>query len=44
VYEPKEKECTKCSYWWHPKVYLLDKSIDIKDITQENIDDKAIFV
>ena len=49
VYEPKAKECIKCSdwYWWstdRSKVYLLDKSIAISDITQENIDDKAIFV
>ena len=48
VYEPKAKECIKCS--WHfwltntSKVYLLDQSIAISDITQENIDDKAIFV
>ena len=49
VYELKAKECTKCSgwHWWFTnksKVYLLDKSIDISDIAQENIDDKAIFV
>lgn len=49
VYEPKAKTCTKCSVWhWlltnESKVYLLDKSIDITDITQENIDEKAIFI
>lgn len=48
VYEPKTKECIKCSrHFWLTnisKVYLLNKSIDISDITQENIDDKAIFV
>lgn len=44
VYEPKAKECTKCSRWGESKVYLLDKNIDIKNITKENIDDNAIFV
>lgn len=48
VYEPKAKECIKCSrHFWltnTSKVYLLDKIIAISDITQENIDDKAIFV
>ena len=47
VYEPKQNKCTKCSGWYlakESKVYLLDKNIDITDITQKNIDEKAIFV
>ena len=46
VYEPKTKECTKCFNSRHiqSRVYLLDKSVNIWDITQENIDDKAVFV
>ncbi len=49
VYEPKAKECTKCSHsrWGghsESKVYLLNKSIDIADITQKNIDTLAIYV
>lgn len=47
VYELKQNECTKCSeFHWGSisKAYLLDKSIDIKDITQENLDNMAIFM
>ena len=47
VYEPRINECLKCPYILNfdpSKVYLLDKKIDIRDITQENIDDKAIFI
>lgn len=49
VYEPKAKECTKCAnlVWGthsESKVYLIDKSIDISDITQENIDNLAIYI
>jgi len=47
IYEPKAKECTKCSNSLNiilSKVYLLDKGIDIWDITNENIQNKAIFL
>lgn len=44
IYEPKAKECTKCSSSWKSKVYLLDKNISTADITQENIDTLAIYV
>ena len=44
IYEPKAKECTKCSSSWRSKVYLLDKNISTADITQENIDTLAIYV
>ena len=43
LYEAKKNECTKCG-WGSSKVYLIDKNMDIKDITQENIDSKAILV
>ena len=43
VYEPEQNECTKCS-GYSSKLYLLNKDIDIKDITQENIDNMAIFI
>lgn len=47
VYEPKAKECTKCSqsrFGSSSNLYLLNKDIDIKDITQENIDNTAILI
>ena len=47
VYEPKQNECTKCSHsrWGSSsKLYLLNKDIDIKEITQENIDNMAILI
>ena len=44
VYELKANECSKCSDWWQSKVYLLDKSIDVKDITEDNIDEKALLI
>ena len=45
VYEAEKNECTKCwHYWWDSNVYLIDKNMDIKDITQENIDTKAILI
>ena len=49
VYELKAKECTKCANLVRgghskSKVYLIDKSIDISDITQENIDILAIYI
>jgi hypothetical protein len=37
-------KCFNSRYLQSSRVYLLDKSVDIWDITQENIDDKAIFV
>ena len=42
--EPNTKECIKCSDWRGGNVYLLDKNINIENITEENIDEKAIFV
>ncbi len=44
VYELKANECSKCSDWWQSKVYLLDKSIDVKDITENNIDEEALLI
>jgi hypothetical protein len=42
--EPNTKECIKCSDWRGGNVYLLDKNINIEDITEENINDTTIFV
>lgn len=47
VYEAKKNECTKCSYsnfGTKSRVYLLDKNTKIKNLSQENIDDNAIFI
>ncbi len=44
VYEPKNGECIKCFPLNSSNIYLLDKGIDIWDITKENIENKAIFL
>lgn len=45
VYEPNVDECLMEHYkFWESRQYLLDKSIDINDITQENIQDLAIQI
>ena len=45
VYEPIADKCLRWHYkFWESKQYLLDKSIDINEITKENIQDKAIQI
>lgn len=45
VYEPSADSCLREHYkFWKSKQYLLDKSIDIDEITKENIQDKAIQI
>lgn len=45
VYEPHAEQClTQHYHFWETKQYLLDKSIDITEITKENIQDKAIQI
>lgn len=45
VYEPNINECLKWHYkFGESRQYLLDKSIDIEEITRENIQDKAIQI
>jgi len=45
VYEPQAGNCLEQHYkFWESRQYLLDKSIDIGEITKENIHDKAIQI
>jgi len=44
VYEPNTNSCTKCSDYDTAKIYLLDKSIDIKNITKDNITNMSIYI
>ena len=45
VYEPQAGQCLEQHYkFWESRQYLLDKSIDIEEITQENIQDRAIQI
>jgi len=45
VYEPQAGECLMQHYkFWESRQYLLDKSIDIEEITKENIQDMAIQI
>ena len=45
VYEPQIGQCLEQHYkFWQSRQYLLDKSIDIEEITQENIQDMAIQI
>ena len=45
VYEPKAEKCLAWHYQFgESRQYLLDKSIDIEEITQENIQDLAIQI
>lgn len=45
VYEPQSEKCLEQHYkFWESKQYLLDKSVDIEEITKENIQDKAIQI
>lgn len=45
VYEPTPDKCLRSHYqFWESRQYLLDKSIDIDEITVENIQDKAIQI
>ena len=45
VYEPNTDKCLRQHYHvWKTKQYLLDKSIDISEITKENIQNKAIQI
>ena len=45
VYEPQAGECLEQHYkFWESRQYLLDKSVDIEEITKENIQDKAIQI
>lgn len=45
VYEPESWQCLEQHYkFWESRQYLLDKSIDIEEITQENIQDIAIQI
>ena len=45
VYEPQAEECLEQHYkFWESRQYLLDKSVDIEEITQENIQGRAIQI
>ena len=45
VYEPQSGWCLRGHYkFWESRQYLLDKSIDIEEITKDNIQDKAIKI
>ena len=45
VYEPQAEQCLEQHYkFGESRQYLLDKSIDIEEITKENIQDKAIQI
>ena len=45
VYEPQAWECLMQHYkFWESRQYLLDKSVDIDEITKENIQDMAIQI
>ena len=45
VYEPQAGQCLEQHYkFWESRQYLLDKSIDIEEITKENIQDMAIQI
>ena len=44
VYELKSNECVRCSKWKFSRVYLVDKNVNVKDITEKNIADIATYV
>lgn len=45
IYEPQANQCLEWYYQFaESRQYLLDKSIDIEEITHENIQDKAIQI
>lgn len=45
VYEPQAGQCLEQHYkFGESRQYLLDKSVDIEEITKENIQDKAIQI
>lgn len=45
VYEPLAWNCLEQHYkFWESRQYLLDKSVDIEEITKENIQEKAIQI
>ena len=45
VYEPQVEQCLEQHYkFGESRQYLLDKSVDIEEITKENIQDKAIQI
>ena len=45
VYEPQAGECLEQHYkFWESRQYLLDKSVDIEEITKENIQDIAVQI
>ena len=45
VYEPLAWNCLDQHYkFWESRQYLLDKSVDIEEITKENIQEKAIQI
>lgn len=45
VYEPQAGQCLEQHYkFWQSRQYLLDKSVKIEEITQENIQDMAIQI
>ena len=45
VYEPQAEKCLEQHYkFWESRQYLLDKSVNIEEITKENIQDKAIQI
>ena len=45
IYEPQANQCLEWYYKFaESRQYLLDKSIDIEEITHENIQDKAIQI
>ncbi len=45
VYEPQAGQCLEQHYkFWESRQYLLDKSVDIEEITQENIQGRAIQI
>ena len=45
IYEPEVWKCLYGYYkFWKSRQYLLDKSINIEEITHENIKDKAILI
>ena len=45
VYEPRAEQCLTHHYkFGESRQYLLDKSINLDEITKENIQDKAIQI
>lgn len=45
IYEPQAGNCLDQHYkFWESRQYLLDKSVDIEEITKENIQEKAIQI